>query len=179
MSIIRNLLLERYVNVFSTEEKQSFVDDVWEILVTSYAKIGGIKGSGFESKDSMISKIPFWKLVRKDGKIVACMLYKDKNGRKLVALGSDGTPEGKEALKKMFQEELKTQRAYGEISGPALKFVMKFFENELKNVLVPAEKVKEILGKEIQITGPFTYIRKIGKSDEEKIMYGKPDIGIE
>jgi hypothetical protein len=127
----------------------------------------------------MIKKIPMWKLVRKDNKILACMLYKDKNGRKMVAVGSDGSLEGKEALKKMFMEELKLQRSYGEISGPALKFVMKFFENELKNVLVPAEKVKEILGKEIQITGPFTYIRKIGKSDEEKIMYGKPDIGIE
>lgn len=179
MSIIRDLLLERYVNVFSTEEKQSFADDVWEILVTSYAKIGGIKGSGFESKSSMISKIPFWKLVRKDGKIVAVMLYKDKNGRKLVALGSNGTSEGKEAIKKMFMEELKTQRAYGEISGPALKFVMKFFESELKNVLIPAKTVSKILGKDVEITGEFTYTRQIGGSKEEKIMYGKEGQRIE
>ncbi len=179
MTFIRDLLIERYVNVFSDSQKKPFVSDVWDILNSSYSKIGGIKRSGFESEDSMIKKIPMWKLVRKDNKILACMLYKDKNGRKMVAVGSDGSLEGKEALKKMFMEELKLQRSYGEISGPALKFVMKFFENELKNVLVPAEKVKEILGKEIQITGPFTYIRKIGKSDEEKIMYGKPDIGIE
>lgn len=59
MSIIRNLLIERYVNVFSDAQKKPFASDVWDILSSSYAKIGGIKGSGFESKDSMISKIPF------------------------------------------------------------------------------------------------------------------------
>ena len=179
MTFIRNLLIERYVNVFSDSQKKPFVSDVWDILTTSYSKIGGIKGSGFESKDSMISKIPFWKLVRKDEKIIACMLYKDKNGRKLVALGSDGTPEGKEALKKMFQEELKSQRAYGEISGPALKFVLKHFENDLKSVLIPAERVSEILGKEVEITGEFTYVRNIGGHKEEKIMYGKEGQRIE
>lgn len=145
----------------------------------SYAKIGGIKGSGFESKEAMLSKIPFWKLVRKDNVIVACMLYKDKNGRKMVALGSNGTSEGKEALKKMFFEELKTQRAYGEISGPALKFIMKFFESDLKAVLIPSKNVEKILNKPIKVTGEFTYIRKIGSDEEEKVMYGKEGQRIE
>lgn len=101
------------------------------------------------------------------------MLYKDKNGRKLVALGSNGTLEGKEALKKMFFEELKTQRAYGEISGPALKFIMKFFKADLNAVLIPSKNVGEILNKPVTITGEFTYVRKIGLDDEEKVMYGK------
>ena len=39
------------------QEKEKYVDEVWDMLQTAYSSIGGIKGSGFESKEDMIKKI--------------------------------------------------------------------------------------------------------------------------
>ena len=69
------------------------------MLQKSYAYIGGIKGSGFENPDNMVNKIKMWKIVKKNGKILAGIMYKDKNYRKAVAVFTDGTKEGKKRLK--------------------------------------------------------------------------------
>lgn len=176
---IRGILLERYVNVFNNAEKDVYADDVWDILQSTYEKLGGIKGSGFRSKDEMIKTFPLWKLVRKNEKIVACILYKDKNGRKVAAIGQDGSQEGKEALRKAFMEEVKTQRSFGEVSGPALRMAEKLFGDELEKYLIPAEEVSAILGKEVKILGKFRYTRSIGSDTVEKVMFGKPNQKIE
>ena len=81
-------LFEHVINTSSRQDKLKYKDEVWNILQLSYQYIGGIKGSGFSSADEMVEKIPYWKLVKKNDKIVAVMLYKDKNGRKMVACGS-------------------------------------------------------------------------------------------
>jgi hypothetical protein len=39
----------------------------------------------------MIQNIPFWKLYTKDDNVIMAILYKEKNGRKLIALGIDGS----------------------------------------------------------------------------------------
>lgn len=96
----KNFINEAFINVFSSEDKRKYVDDVWDIIQSTYSRLGGIKGSGFSSKEDMIASIPMWKLVRKNGKIIAVQLYKDTNGRKFVAAGTDNSPEGKEELKK-------------------------------------------------------------------------------
>lgn len=43
------------------------------------------------SPDDMVKNIPFWKLYTKNDKVIMALLYKDKNGRKIVALGIDGS----------------------------------------------------------------------------------------
>lgn len=121
----------------------------------------------------MIKNIKMWKLSRKNDKIVAVIMYKDKLGRKLVALGTDGTPEGKAEIAKLLKDEFRTQRAYGEISGNLLGFVKKILGSELEQYLIPAEKVKEVIGQEVQIIDKFAYKRKIGGEWIEKVMYGK------
>jgi hypothetical protein len=117
MKRFEEFLNERFLNVFSDSEKQPFVDDVWEIIQKSYAKIGGIHGSGFKSKEDMIKSIPMWKVVRKNGVIVAVALYKDKEGRKRVAVGTNGTEEGKASIREIAENDFK--RAYFEVSGPS------------------------------------------------------------
>ena len=78
------------------ELKRKHVDAVWDMLQHSYAKIGGIHGSGFSSKEDMIAKIPMWKIGKTGGRVNSVVLYKDKEGRKSVAAGTDGsvTPSG-------------------------------------------------------------------------------------
>lgn len=168
-------LIEHVINTSSNADKQKYKQQVWDILQLSYQYIGGIKGSGFESPDDMVNKIPFWKLVKKDGKIVAVMLYKDKNGRKMVACGSDGTSIGKAACKKMILDDIKHARAYGEISDALVGYVKKVLTaSEIKKYFIPADQVEKILNKPVKVTGKFTYTRIIGDHPHEKMMYGKP-----
>ena len=91
----KTYLNEGFVNLIHDDPKKSqYVDAVWDMLQTSYAKIGGIKGNGFQSKEAMMS-LPFWKVGTVKGKPVAVTIYKDKSGRKAVASGTDGSDEGK------------------------------------------------------------------------------------
>lgn len=167
-------LNEHVINTSSNDEKEKYKDQVWDILELSYRYIGGIKGSGFESADDMVRKIPYWKLVKKDGKIVAVMLYKDKNGRKMVACGSDGSSIGKAACKKMIIDDIKHARAYGEISDALVKYVKKTLTSaEIDKYFIAADKVGDILNKDVKTTGKYTYIREISGEQHEKMMYGK------
>ena len=100
-----NLLFEGYVNLIgdgSIDQRQKYADQVWNILQQAYERMGGIKGSGFNSKEDMIQNIPFWKLFVRNGEVLVVMMYKDKNGRKGVALGTNNTPESKMILKKIL-----------------------------------------------------------------------------
>lgn len=54
------LLNESYKNLTSKEEKEKYAKEVYSLLQSAYSKIGGLKGNGFQSKEDMIEKIPFW-----------------------------------------------------------------------------------------------------------------------
>ena len=146
-------LQERFVNLFTkdVEKRKEFVDQVWDILNKSYAKQGGMIGNGFESKEAMIKKIPFWKLNAKNGKVTTVAMFKDKGGRKRVAMGTDGSPEAKEKVKEMMLNDLKLSRSWGEISGRAWGFMKKSVpEDLLKASLIPVKTVIKLSpGKDI------------------------------
>lgn len=187
----KTLLVERVINLLPQDinGKKAYADEVWSILQTSYEKVGGIQGSGFGSKEDMIKNIPFWKLIKRNGKIVAVGMYKDKHGRKRVAAGTDGTSEGKEGFAMLGKEDLQQKRAYGEVSGPSLSFALKQVgeENFIKNLIEPRE-VEKILDEPIiypvsdddseVIRHPglksYFYQRDIGGDLKTKVMMGTP-----
>lgn len=144
------------------------------ILQQSYAHIGGIKGSGFENVESMIKNIPMWKIIRKNNKIVAVILYKDKNGRKLVALGTDGTKVGKDSLKDAIKGEISTKRSYGEVSDSALNFILKIFGDDFYQYVIDPKQAGKILNKEVTPLDNVSYTRKLGDKHHKKVMFGKP-----
>ena len=183
----QDFINERFVNLFGdVEGKEKYVDQVWDMLQSSYKRSGGIKGSGFGSKQEMIDKLPLWKLVRKDGKIVAGGLYKDKRGRKRVASFTDGTAQGKKWLAKVVEEDF--ERAFFEMSKAAFGSAVKnlgidFMKRWAKT---PQEVEKILKGKEIVYPVPendphvikvpelkeFYYQRELGGKLETKIMLG-------
>jgi len=166
-------MAESYINLSNNDDKKKmYANQVFGILQKSYAKIGGIHGSGFSSPEDMIQNIPYWKLFKRDDTIIACILYKDKNGRKLVALGSDGSEEGKKIAKRMLRDDIERNRAYGEVSDAVLKYLQKTYGDELKEFLIPSTEVGKILKKEVTPTGDYTYKRSIGGVEHEKAMYG-------
>ena len=134
----------------------------------------------------MIEKIPFWKLVISKGKDLACILYKDSNGRKLVALGC--TEGNSNLMKNMLIDEVKTQRSYGELSKAPLRIIQKYLP-DWEKYFVDKSKVSTILNKEINLNASpeedpknyhkkYTYSRKIGNKYHSKMLYGKPNIPI-
>lgn len=89
---------EKVENLFivDKEKREKYIDEIWEMLKKSYESIGGIKTGGFESKELLIDKIPFWKILKSKGKVVGALFYKEKEGRKRVATCTNGTDEAKD-----------------------------------------------------------------------------------
>lgn len=175
------LITETFKNLFvkDKDKREVYADQVWDVLQMSYKRIGGIKGNGFKSKDDMIKNIPFWKLNVKDGKVIALIMYKDTGGRKSVAAGTNKTPEGIAAFKKMVGDDF--TRSFGEKSGPMLGFVSKFYPEAEKKYGIPAvdaiahiTKTKPKKAKDFELIPgeKYLYRHKIGGEWIEKQAFG-------
>lgn len=164
---IKNILLERYINLFKKEDIAHYIDDIWDIMERTYEPIGGFKSAS--SKEELLNDIYLAKLVRKNNKIIAAALYRDKFGRKAIAKGSDGSSEGKNAIKKIYFEDINQKRAWGEFSGKAESIMLKY-----GGIPIPNDFAEEILNKEIISKDPdgFHYIRLIQGEPHKKIIIG-------
>lgn len=170
MKTFTQYINENILNLFTKEDKEKYVDEIWPLLLESYKSIGGIKGSGFESKEAMINKIKMWKLSRRDGKIVAGILYKDKEFRKTVAVFTDGSSKGKKDLEKMLRDDF--SRSSIEVSHSLLKFIEKKMPSLVKKYVITTDKVPEILGKSIEVIDNTHYKRGINGTTITKMMLG-------
>lgn len=179
MKSYKEFIAEGFKNFFikDKEGRKQYVDAVWDMLQTSYKEIGGIKGSGFNTKEEMIAKIPFWKIATIDGEPVAVVMYKQKGGRKSVAAATNGTGKGVGKLAKMIEEDFK--RSWGEKSHKMLAFVEKNFPQLVKKYAIPAEKVIELLGPkgwqiELIPGEKYSYIHDLNGNKIEKRAFGTP-----
>jgi hypothetical protein len=166
--IYNELLSERYINVIEPQDKSKYANDIWDMLQSSYKDIGGYKG--VSSVEELISTTHLWKLVRIGSKIVAFCLYKDYKGRKSIAMGTDGSPEGKKAIMDIWAEDLKQSRSWSEVSGKAehLKLKQGFKP-------IPNKYAEEILNKEILNLNSdgIHYTRLISGVPYEKVIVGE------
>lgn len=181
-------LVEKVVNLFvGDKDREKYAAEVFEKLQKAYAKIGGIHGSGFRSAEDMIANLAMWKLVRRGDSIVAGAFYKDKAGRKRVAVFTDGTAEGKDGLGMIIKEDF--QRSFNETSGPLLKFAIKLLGVDfLKKFVIPKDQVRKLLAPDeiydIESDDPelkqhpyfkdYLYARDIGGDLHTKVMFGTP-----
>jgi len=196
----KQTLNEGFTNAVGNDitTKEQWVDQVWDMLQRTYKNIGGIKGSGFSSKEDMIKNIPMWKMATVKGKLVAVALYKDKGGRKTVAAGTDGTTTGIKKYINMSGEDL--SRAFGEKSKAALNSTMKITPwDQLENFTLTPEAAGKALGKKVTAVTDYkgelpedgklslakypqlkeyAYIRKIADVDTFKVAFGTPGIKI-
>jgi len=157
------ILNERILNWFpqdaKSDDKFSYLwDDLDRLLNISYAAIGGFLKGNY-TKESFMKGIALVKFIRKNGAIVAFVSYKSKHGRKVVAVGQDGTPAGKTALMALFQEDMTQKRAWVEVDAKMEHiYVDKYGAERIPNILVA-----DILKKDIQSLDPdgFHYKREI------------------
>lgn len=165
--LISNILLERFITLQTKQEIGKYIDTIWEIMQKSYMPIGGFLTAS--TKEELILKTSLAKLIRKDGKIIAAVLYKDDQGRKSIAAGTDGSAEGRTWLIKIFQEDIKLGRAWGEFSDKAEHIMLKN-----GGVPIPNQLAQQILNKPILELNPdgYHYTREIMGEPHEKILIG-------
>lgn len=164
-------LSEKFYNAFTDDQKRKYADQVWDILVQSYKSLGGMRG--ISSKEDMIKNIPMWKIAKDHDEVLVAILYKDRGqGRKLVAVGTNGSPQSKELLHNMLKKEF--ERSYTEISGPLFSFMNKHFPDLVKKYTIPTDQVEKILNKTVAPTRDGMYKRVIQGQIREKIMIGTP-----
>lgn len=188
MDNFKEYLTERFINLMPEHEKEKHqhADHVWNMLQAAYKPIGGIHGSGFKSKEDMIKNIPLWKLHKENGKVRSVQLYKDKGGRKRVAVATDGTDAGKKGLAQMMKDDFKQKRSYGEVSGPSLSFLKKHLPN-VKEFALHRTHAAKLVGDELRVPPhddpeivkhpelkDHFYQREIGGEWHTKIMLGSP-----
>ena len=166
-----NVLNERYITVTNNNDMSKYVDIVWDMLQNAYKEIGGFLTA--KTKDELIKKSSLWKMVRRNGKILAVKIYTSKKGgRKSIACATDGTKEGKDALYSIIKEDIKMmdqRQAWAEVSGK-----MEYLYNKFGGVVVPSKYIQDILAdKEIfNQKNDGHYNRNIKGEPHEKIIYG-------
>lgn len=197
MKTFENYINESFINLFDKdiEKKREIADEVWDMLTKTYAYVGGLHGNGYENKEAMIQKIPFWKIVKKNGKIIAVHLYKtkDEQGRKGSSSATDGSTEGKKALLDMFFADLKFSRSWTEVSGKVWHFLKKNIPFDvIKDSLIAPETVQKFLphddivrayGKDPDVKSDdpykdYYYMRFIDAAGKSvtKVALGKPGV---
>lgn len=143
-------LNENYKNfILNKDMKEKYKNEVWDLIQDSYSAIGGIKGSGFSSPDDMIKNIPFWKVYTKNNKVLMVVLYKEKSGRKLVALGIDGSPLQKTMLVKVIIQSPKN--SFMELQSNLLQFTYKNIGHDIfTNFIISKDDIQNLLNKPVE-----------------------------
>jgi hypothetical protein len=170
------------IDTSDLEKDPDLLDELWRMLDLSYAKIGG-HAKYRSPKDLMKSGLVIYAVdVDSDPESDAFSISKkEPAGLKGSASGSDGTPEGKEAITRYTADKLKTRGYFSEQSG-AIAHIM------ITRHSVPAvtdrSTVERVLEQKVKWIGKHPegkypgydgwYERKIGDHSHMKIMLGLP-----
>ena len=174
------LLVEKILNLHTTDEKMKYADKIWDMLQRSYKKIGGFKSAN--SPEELANDPGYWKVVRRGDHITALGVYKqvpNTDNFKMIASATETEPnpeggykvtaQGKKDYHMLKNDDIKTKRAWTEVSGPAEKLMLKAGAKPIDN------KYAEFLtGKKILDLNPdrYHYTRLIQGEPHEKIIVG-------
>lgn len=170
-------LIERWITSDDHSEKSRHHDEIHSILKSSYKDIGGYGGHGHNTKaehEAISSDIHnpnhIIKINRHDDKITSAAIYKKQHGRKIIALGTNGTIKGKQHLNDMIKSDHTQKRAWGELSGAAEHLYRKHGAPEISS-----HQVEHLTGKTVLQHNPDnSYVRRIGGELHTKRLLGHP-----
>jgi len=150
-------------------ERGSYLDQIWDMYAKTYAKLGLSKGS----KQEMVSDYNYWEIARgSSGEPVAFIVSKNTGlGTKLGLAGSDGSGEGKTALKQYLGTAFKLPGHYAEVSHAVEQVVMKH-----NPPVICASTVPQVIKKPVDPSNDgIHYTRNLsGVGQVEKVMVGNP-----
>lgn len=168
---IKEILIERVLNLFSPEDKKKYADVVWDMLQTSYKDSGGFKSA--VNVDELINDSSLWKIITRGEDVTAVSIYKDSKGRKAIASGTNGTKQGSKDYKMIRGNDDTLRRAWAEVSGKPEEFLKK------KGAIpIPSKFARFLTRKEILKYNPdgVHYTRLIQGAPTEKVIYGFPSL---
>jgi hypothetical protein len=150
--------------------------DMHDVIRKSYSNVeGGYAGLGQGSKEESdaihndISNSAI-KAIRRDGRITAVNLYKKSHGRKSIAMGHDGTDQGKKDVRQIMSDDKKKERSWSEVSG-----AVEHIRRKMGYPVIPSSRAKELTGKsDVKEIDPEKYERQIGKEKHIKTLMGYP-----
>ena len=164
---------DKWVDIASNE-KAEYAKDIFDLINTAYAPIGGnlnykseadVLGSEADADYEVVN-------IDDDPEPDALISYKDKeSGKKLTAMGHDGSSEAKAKSLNRMAALLKEPGYYLEVSG------------KLQDILLakgaPVVKDKDLIqkvlkGKKLEFNEDGTYQRFIGGEKHTKTLLGKP-----
>lgn len=155
--------------VIRGSQRDEYKQEAFDIIKRTYASIGvPVK------KPEDLYKYPVWWVYEdQDENVVAFSAFKEtKYGLKAGLSGFDGGSEGKSIAVNTIRTKFLEKGIYGEVSHKVKDIALAAGAPK-----VPVEYVPEILGKTIEPTGEYSYIRSItGVGPVEKVMIGKPKI---
>jgi hypothetical protein len=164
---------DKWVNL-SDKEKGEYADDIFNLINTAYAPIGGnvnyksatdVLGSEADADYEVIN-------IDDDPEPDALVSYKDKGaGTKLTALGHDGTSTAKSKSLNHLADLLKQTGYYLEVSGKLQDILL------AKGAPIVTDKdlIQKVLkGKKLEFNDDSTYQRFIGGTPHTKMLLGNP-----
>jgi hypothetical protein len=174
-------LAERVINLWTPEQKAKYADVVWDMLDRSYQKMGGFKSAA--NVDELIDTPGLWKIVQRGNKITALGIYKSSEkttNLKSIAAATEteldpeknlyvATQQGKKDLMMIKGEDIKFERAWVEVSGPAEKLMARMGAKPIPNKYAEFLTGKKIL--ELDSDGVH-YTRLIQGEPHEKMIVG-------
>jgi hypothetical protein len=174
-------LTERILNLWSPEQKAKYADVVWDTLNRSYQKVGGFKSAA--NIEELIDTPGLWKLVQRGDTITALGIYKPvekTNNMKSIAAATEteldpekniyvATTQGKKDLMMIKSEDIRLNRSWVEVSGPAEKLMLKMGAKPVPNKFAEFLTSKKLL--DLNSDG-FHYTRLIQGEPHEKLIVG-------
>ena len=148
-------------------------DFIWQMLVSSYENIGGLKT--YRSKEDFLRKVKYAKIVYNNADIVACAIYRNMEGSyKMVAIGCNQEDIGKQGIQAIIKDDIEKfdYHFWAEVSGAIEHYFKKYNGYPMPNILAP-----EMLSISSELIRPSKndnvhYERQISDEWFEKMIYG-------
>ncbi|OOE57754.1 hypothetical protein [Salinivibrio sp. IB282] len=160
------------ITVTTASQMQDYADQVWALLVASYAHVKG--GLHYTNKPHMLAQTQRWQLVVRGKRVIAAILFKAKRGWKLVAMAAcrRAKSAARAALKRLICGAL--PNSWMELSERAEHFVMLHCHGH--QYLIHASLVSELLNKSVRVdeADSYHYVRDIAGIPKAKIIVGTP-----
>ena len=164
---------DKWVNL-SDKEKGEYADDIFNLINTAYAPIGGnvnyksaadVLGAEADADYEVIN-------IDDDPEIDAVSAYKKQPaGNKLAAIGHDGSPIAKSKIINHYANLLKQKGYYLEVSGKLKDILL----TKGAPVVTDPEVIKKVLkGKDVKMNDDGTYERYLAGEVRTKTLLGNP-----
>lgn len=175
------ILTERVLNLHTKDAKREYGEQVWDMLLRSYKKLGGFKTAA--SLEELLDEPGYWKLVRRGDRITALAIYrqvpKTLNFKSIASATETvlnpvtgeykATRQGLKDYNMIKDADIKLKRSWAEVSGPAERTMMKSGAVPIPNKYAEALTGKKIL--EFNDDG-YHYTRLIQGEPHEKLLVG-------